>query len=609
MSNVLHLFIDVSINLFEYIMKNKTTVMLVFFVMFLACGVPTVSFRGHYTVSLSPDTMATFELARLLESGAPCTIIDVRDADAYDDGHITNAFSLPYENLCWSCGFDALIIDERNPVVVAGDDSQVVRDVARSIQKTGIGEVFVLVGGLSEWLRAGLIIQRTSSMQEPITIHATGCIPLENYDVPTTPVSVLTDLPSAWDWRKATFRNITGDWTTPVKSQGACGSCWAFGGMGALEAAFNLCARNPSFDIDLSEQYLLSCPPSSGGCSGWNAYQAYWYLFNNGGAIPEACFPYQADDSIPCADKCDDWQDRLMPMVAYHAISNAERDEIKSALLTYGPVVTEMAVFGDFGSYEGGVYEHPGDESPRDINHQVVIVGYSDEGQYWICKNSWGSWWGEDGFFRIAYGDCQIEHFIIYVECSPAIARVSTPLYTRSGESLTLDGSASESLTSSISSYAWNFGDGNTGSGTAPTHIYREEGLYFVTLTVTDGEGNTGTIKTRVYVDDTAPTITFANLQKNRFYYYGEDKGYVPFRSVIIGFMTASFETDDDRSGVAGVEVYFDRQLLAATIDKNIEWFWPDAPFGFHRLDLYVSDRAGNTASETIKLFTWMAGE
>jgi C1A family cysteine protease len=43
--------------------------------------------------------------------------------------------------------------------------------------------------------------------------------------------------------------------------------------------------------------------------------------------------------------------------------------------------------------------------------HCVSIVGYDDAGAYWIAKNSWGSGWGDQGFFKIAYGQCRIESY------------------------------------------------------------------------------------------------------------------------------------------------------------------------------------------------------
>jgi hypothetical protein len=74
-----------------------------------------------------------------------------------------------------------------------------------------------------------------------------------------------------------------------------------------------------------------------------------------------------------------------------------------------------MVVYSDFFDYDGGIYEHPGPD-PDPTNHIVAIVGYNDYQSYWICKNSWGTGWGEDGWFKIAYGDCKIEEETVYLE-------------------------------------------------------------------------------------------------------------------------------------------------------------------------------------------------
>jgi C1A family cysteine protease len=103
------------------------------------------------------------------------------------------------------------------------------------------------------------------------------------------------------------WRNNGGDYTTPAKNQGNCGSCFAFSAMGALEAMINIANSNPNLDLDLSEQYILSCVGPQGLCpndcvSGGNAYYAFWYIKDgvspsNNGALPESCFTYQAVDS------------------------------------------------------------------------------------------------------------------------------------------------------------------------------------------------------------------------------------------------------------------------------------------------------------------------
>jgi len=61
-------------------------------------------------------------------------------------------------------------------------------------------------------------------------------------------------------------------------------------------------------------------------------------------------------------------------------------------------------------SYQGGVYKRTSDNLLG--GHAVKIVGWgvdTDGTEYWIVANSWNTSWGEDGFFRIAFGECNFE--------------------------------------------------------------------------------------------------------------------------------------------------------------------------------------------------------
>ena len=225
--------------------------------------------------------------------------------------------------------------------------------------------------------------------------------------------------PAIWDWRDATYQGITGDWTTDIKNQGNCGSCYAFGSLASFESLIKIGAKDPDLSIDLSEQFMVSCGEEwmSGilGCQG--AYFSPTYNFiKNYGAIPESCFPYVSGASgnePPCSDKCPNWQDPVIEIEDWHTVS-ADVESVKNALIQYGPLSTSMIVYDDFYSYPGGIYEHPGPD-PDPTNHIVCIVGYDDTQGYWICKNSWGTSWGEDGWFKIAYGDCKIEEETVYM--------------------------------------------------------------------------------------------------------------------------------------------------------------------------------------------------
>lgn len=437
-----------------------------------------------------------------------------------------------------------------------------------------------------------------------INRYPTGCVSLDQYNIRDKKILLRGSTPSAWDWRYATYKNITGDWTTPVRYQDGCGSCWDFAAMGALESIINIRAKNPNLNIDLSEQYLLSCPSNSGGCSGWNAYWAYLYLYYHGGAIPEDCFPYTANDRIPCSEKCSNWREKLLPITGYGSLANPDRDYLKKMIVNFGPVVAEMAVYSDFGFYKGGVYKHPGEEPVKDINHQVVIVGYDDSQHCWICKNSWGTNWGENGWFRIAYGDCQIEHYIVYANFSPAIANADGPYYGKTGEKIKFDGEKSYSMVADIINYTWNFGDGSYGYGKYVYHAYSKEGRYYIRLTITDEKGNKGTYKTNAYIDNTPPNLEIKRPKKQYIYLFNEERCNIPIGTIIMGNITISAFAEDEISGLDRIELYIDNLLVNKS--KQLEWNWQDGAFGFHILGVKAFDMAGNEADDRIVVFTWM---
>jgi C1A family cysteine protease len=234
-------------------------------------------------------------------------------------------------------------------------------------------------------------------------------------------VCLTGDTPNSFDWR-----NVDGnDWTTPVKEQGQCGSCYAFGIYAALESAVKIKLGNPELNVDFSEQYMVSCGYQSGycyGCDGGSPTPTYNFV-KEFGAVPESFFSYTSGDTgvLPSCENelYDDFYDFKTDIVDWHWVSS-DVESIKNALIEYGPLPTSMVVHGDFEAYpqgcDNGIYKHPGDESDEDTNHRVTIVGYNDNQQYWICKNSWGKDWGDNGWFKIAYGDCRIEDFTVYFE-------------------------------------------------------------------------------------------------------------------------------------------------------------------------------------------------
>ncbi|MBD3169802.1 MAG: T9SS type A sorting domain-containing protein [candidate division Zixibacteria bacterium] len=205
------------------------------------------------------------------------------------------------------------------------------------------------------------------------------------------PEPELLNTEEVFDWRQM-------GGVTPVKDQANCGSCWDFAAVGSFESAVLIA---DGIEWDLSEQQGLVCNTYGYGCDGgW--MEAVYELFMSYGAVEESCMPYEADDTVPC------YQDSCVVVVYqddYIDIPN-NVNSIKNALLT-GPVATTFTVHGGF---HWDCYENVYNGS----NHAVVIVGFDDElcgDGGWIVKNSWGTGWGDDGYFYMPYNSCGIGYY------------------------------------------------------------------------------------------------------------------------------------------------------------------------------------------------------
>jgi hypothetical protein len=210
------------------------------------------------------------------------------------------------------------------------------------------------------------------------------------------------DVPPQLDWR-----NYLGyDWTTAVRDQGSCGSCWAFGACAAFESRYGIVRNDPTIRLDLSEQFMVSCSP--GSCAGYSVSGTMQFLEDTG-TTDEGCFRYAASD-LPCENACVDWEDRIEKIADWSYVRRDSEDIMEA--LQNGPLTAAFTVYDDFFSYTGGVYEHVWGENPG--GHMVAIYGYDSEHDppYWICKNSWGPSWGMQGWFYIAWGECGIEDAI-----------------------------------------------------------------------------------------------------------------------------------------------------------------------------------------------------
>jgi len=194
-------------------------------------------------------------------------------------------------------------------------------------------------------------------------------------------------------------------WVTPIEDQGGCGSCVAFGTTAAVESAVRTANNNPNLAVDLSEAQVFYCYGKAAGATcetGWwpdgalNGFKS--------GVVDAGCFPYTAGDQS--CKLCSNWQDRLTWITNWTLLTNTTA--MKTQISSKGPVSGCFTVYNDFFSYSSGVYS-PDVSSGVAGGHCICVVGYSDPGRYWICKNSWGPNWGEGGFFCIAYNVCGID--------------------------------------------------------------------------------------------------------------------------------------------------------------------------------------------------------
>ncbi|PEY40980.1 peptidase C1 [Bacillus cereus] len=250
-------------------------------------------------------------------------------------------------------------------------------------------------------------------------------------------------VPTAYDLRNVDNLNFV----TAVKDQKQCRSCVAFGTIATVESSLLVQQRNDprlNLEVDLSEAHLFFCHAGSPCSGGWWPPSAY-DAFKNKGVVDEACYKYDVGlERQDCNGMCADPNNHVVKIIGYTDLTG-KPVQIKEWIFSKGPVSACLLVYEDFYSYRSGIYKHVTGQSLG--AHCVTIIGYNDDHGYWICKNSWGQEWGEQGFFRIAYGEYGIDYYSNHgVDCGVTVPDWETKEEVERGDDMGVSTPNAESI-------------------------------------------------------------------------------------------------------------------------------------------------------------------
>jgi cathepsin X len=231
-------------------------------------------------------------------------------------------------------------------------------------------------------------------------------------------MKALKDLPVALDWA-----NVNGtNYLTEIRNQHIpqyCGACWAFAATSSVADRIKILRKAAFPEVLIAPQSILSCYQVENevmGCQGGDAGLAYEYMSKNG-VTDESCAPYQAKgwtNGLTCTAQS--YCKNCMPNEGCFVPGHFNTYFVKS----YGSVVGEQAMINAlqdgpiacgvcsttpfFMNYTGGIYVN---NLTCEIDHDVSVVGYGEENgtKFWKVRNSWGTYWGEDGYFRVIRGN------------------------------------------------------------------------------------------------------------------------------------------------------------------------------------------------------------
>jgi len=257
-------------------------------------------------------------------------------------------------------------------------------------------------------------------------------------------------LPRHFDWRNVGGRSyVTSDVNQHIPQY--CGSCWIHGTVAALNDRIKIRRGGAYPDVMLSRQALMNCVPGEGGakppgCNGGDSIMIHKYMHKT--LVPdESCMPYLAKNMDGCSpyNFCRNCAPAdagppvpagcfSIPASGYQGYGVSEygqlagEEAMKKEILARGPIACSMACDDSFlngyasnaGSHEG-VFVTDTKYNDSQVDHVVSVTGWGETPggiKYWIIRNSWGTYWGEHGWFKVRRG---VNQNLIEAQCDWAV--------------------------------------------------------------------------------------------------------------------------------------------------------------------------------------------
>jgi cathepsin C len=251
----------------------------------------------------------------------------------------------------------------------------------------------------------------------------------------------VTDLPKSFDWH---------DSLKGPRSQGDCGSCYIFATLAMLQARLKIHYEE---DVVLSVQHSINCNFYNQGCDGGYPFLVEKYA-NEYGLVDDKCSSYKASNGH-CGDVCDISElEKIYHVKDYRFIGGSygksNEREMMLELQKNGPIVVSFEPSYDFMYYQSGIYHSvnaaewilKGEDKPEweKVDHSVLCYGWGEEDgeKFWMLQNTWGSDWGESGFFRMRRGTDE-SHIESLAEAADPIIKTNNYIFKEKKSKVFLD--------------------------------------------------------------------------------------------------------------------------------------------------------------------------